>query len=122
MEARKATAAAEQRATRPTDPVFRLLVEHAESVRTEHGLIALRRLGKELDADLLQIALHKNGNLHISITVRDRHYTVWYRPDGQAKIESYGDTIDEFGQKSWADVDKYDSQNGVTMVNGREGG
>ena len=122
MEARKATAAAEQRASRPTDPVFRLLVEHAESVRTEHGLIALRRLGKELDADLLQIALHANGNLHISITANDRHYSVWYRPDGLTTVESYETTTDKYGEKNWTDVDRYSSTDGVTLANGHKKG
>lgn len=117
MEAKKA-AAAIAHAGKPTDPVFRLLVEHAESVRTEHGLIALRRLGKELDADLMQISLHKNGNLHISISVKDRHYTIWYWADGQAEIKSYRDTLDATGKKTWTDIDRYDTKSGVTMANG----
>lgn len=118
MEARKATAAAEQRASRPTDPVFRLLVEHAESVRTEHGLIALRRLGRELGSDLIQVSLHEDGTMYIGIRAKGRHYSAWHRPDGSADVESYETTTDEFGEKSWTDIDRYDTQNGVTMVNG----
>lgn len=123
MEAKKA-AAAIAHASKPTDPVFRLLVEHAESGRTEHGLTAARQLGKELGADLMQIALHEDGNLYICISAKDRHYSVWHHPDGRADVESYDDILDEFGEKSWADIDRYDTLHGVTMANGitREGG
>lgn len=113
-----------ERADKPTDPVFQMLVRHTESVRTEHGLVALRRLGKELGADLLQIALHEDGNLYICISAKDRHYSVWHHPDGRADVESYDDILDESGEKTWTDIDRYDTQNGVTMANGitREGG
>ena len=123
--ANKKAAAIEQRAGTPTAPVFRLLVEHAESVRAEHGIMALKRLGRELGADLIQMALHDDGNLYIGIYSKNgRHYSVWYYPDGLTTVESYETTTDETGEKSWTDIDRYDTKNGVTMANGitREGG
>lgn len=122
--ANKKAAAVIERAGKPTDPVFQMLVEHTESAKTVAGITALRRLAKELDTDLMQISLHKNGNLHICISIKDRHYTIWYWPDGQAEIKSYKDALDAAGEKTWTDIDRYDTLHGVTMANGitREGG
>lgn len=116
--ANKKAAATMANAGKPTDPVFQMLVKHTESVKTVAGITALRRLAKELDTDLMQISLHKNGNLHICITVHARHYTVWYCPDGQAEVKSYEDTLDAAGEKTWTDIDRYDTLHGVTMANG----
>lgn len=123
--ANKKAAATEQRAGKPTDPVFRLLVEHAESVRTEHGIMAMRRLGRELDAEIIQMAIHEDGNLYIGIYAKNgRHYSAWHYPDGLTTVENYETTTDETGEKSWTDIDRYSSRDGVTMANGitREGG
>lgn len=121
--ANKKAAAAIERAGTPTDPVFRTLVEHTESVRTEHGIMAMRRLGRELDAEIIQMAIHEDGNLYIGIYAKNgRHYSVWHHPDGLTTVESYETTSDEFGEKTYTDIDRYSSRDGVTMVNGREGG
>ena len=123
--ANKKAAATMANAGKPTDPVFQMLVEHTESVRTEHGIMAMRRLGRELDAEIIQMAIHEDGNLYIGIYAKNgRHYSVWHHPDGLATVESYETATDETGEKSWTDIDRYSSRDGVTMANGitREGG
>lgn len=117
MEAKKA-AAAIAHAGKPTDPVFRLLVEHAESAKTVAGITSLRSIMQRLGADLMQVSLSDKGLVHISISAYDMHYAVWHRPDGRVSVESYVDTIDASGEKVWTAIDN------VTMSNGhsREGG
>lgn len=115
MEAKKVATTIEH-ASQPTDPVFQMLVKHAESAKTSESITALRSLMQRLGADLMQIGLSSNGGLHIGITAYDMHYVIWHRPDGRVSVESYVDTIDASGEKVWTAIDN------VTMVNGREGG
>ena len=124
MANEKAAAAIEQRASRPTDPVFKMLVEHAESAKTSESITALRSLMQRLGADLMQVSLGGKGLVNISINTGDMHYDVWHRPDGRVSVESYVDTIDASGDKVWTAIDNYDTRNGVAMANGitREGG
>ena len=121
MEAKKVATTIE-RADKPTDPVFRTLVEHAESAKTSESITALRSIMQRLGADLMQIGLSSKGGLHIGITAYDMHYVIWHRPDGRVSVESYVDTIDANGEKVWTAIDNYDTLHGVTMANGREGG
>ena len=122
--ANKKAAAAIERAGKPTDPVFRALVRHAESERTRYSINALRRIGQKLGADLMQVSLGDKGLVNISISAGDMHYDVWHRPDGRVSVESYVDTIDASGEKVWTAIDNYDTRDGVTMANGitRKGG
>lgn len=120
--ANKKAAAAIAHAGKPTDPVFQMLVEHAESTKTSESITALRSIMQRLGADLMQIGLSSNGGLHIGITAYDMHYVIWHRPDGRVSVESYVDTIDANGEKVWTAIDAYDTKSGVTMVNGLEGG
>lgn len=102
---------------RPTDPVFRTLVKHAESTKTSDSIASLRSLMQRLGADLMQVSLGAKGLVNISITAGDMHYDVWHRPDGRASVESYVDTIDADGEKVWTAIDTYDTRDGVTMAN-----
>ena len=109
-------------AGKPTDPVFQMLVEHAESERTSESITSLRSIMQRLGADLMQVSLSDKGLVHISISAYDMHYAVWHRPDGRVSVESYVDTLDASGEKVWTAIDNYDTHNGVTLANGREGG
>ena len=119
--ANKKAAAIEQRAGKPTDPVFLTLVEHSIAIRTKLSIEALGQLHKKLGADSMRVGIHGTETVSVSFRIGKRHYSAWYYPD-EVYVESFEIEVDEYGEKSYTDIDKYNSRDGVTMANGHKKG
>ena len=121
METKKtATATADN--SRPADPLFRELVHHSESVKTECGITALRRLGAMFDTDLIQVSLHRDGTIYIGVASGDRHYTVWHYSDGHFTVENSVDTLAADVEKTCTEINRFDSRYGILVAYGRRRG
>lgn len=116
MEAKKA-AAAIAHAGKPTDPVFLTLVEHSKAIRTKLSIEALGQLHKKLGADTMGVGIHGTETVSVTFKIGKRHYSAWYYPD-EVSVESFEVEVDEFGEKSYTDIDKYSSRHGLLMANG----
>ena len=114
---------------RGLDPTFVVLIDHAESQRTDRGIAEVfMSLLRRLDADRITVDCGWEDHCSFKITVTSgegRRYTStthWGSDD--TKICAYTLTGFVDGEEEWTLTDRYTLRGGMDMVNGhgREGG
>lgn len=111
---------------RGLDPVFAVLIDHAESQRTARGIDeAFLTLMRALDADHISIDCDKaNLTFRIAVTSGTRRYTAttdW--DDDETTIRAYDATYGDSGLLEGLDLtDSYSTKRGTLVANGHSVG